>query len=163
MSKNKYLADLSINKFKIDDEILKQAQLYYEWSIKAAEAEIEKDNAKDSLDLSIIEAERKIRKFPEKYFGDKTPTELAIKNKVNNNKEVKAALAKYNRARDNYKLISKAEKAFEQRKRMIECYLFRINRGQNSEVKVPYEHRKKMQKEIQDEIKTDLLKTLKRR
>ena len=143
-------ADLSINKYKIDKELLEQAQKYYDWAQLAAEAEVEKDKAKDAYDLIVIEVEKKIRKK-----GDKT-TEGAIKSEVASNQRVKIALKRFNKARNNYKLIYKAEKAFEQRKRMLESYLYHIHREKNSEVRVPREYEKQFNRQTRKQIEEEL-------
>ena len=161
---NKYVANVSINQFNLDKDILEQAQLYYEWAIKATEAEIEKDNLKDIYDLTIIEIEKRIRKKPERYLPkNQNITEAAIKNAVNSNKEVKNALKRYNKARGIHKILAKAEKAFEQRKKMIELYVFRHHKEKTSEVKVPRKYTEKLENEMRDNINDDLKKSIRRR
>ena len=160
MKDNQYNADLSINKYKIDKELLEQAQKYYDWAQAASIAEVEKDDAKDDYDLALIEIENKIRKDPKKYFEDR-PTEGAIKAKIQSNPRVKEAYQKYRKARNRHKLISKAEKAFEQRKRMLESYLYHIHRGKESEVKVPREYEKQFNEDTRRSIRNQL--SIKRR
>lgn len=128
--------NLRINEKNIDIEILQQAQHYYEWSYSAAEAENIRDNEKELLDIVSEQIETEIRKNSEKYF-DKTPTETAIRHKVNSNSSVRLQRKKYNDAKSKARLLKAAEKSFEMRKSMLEAYVYRINRQINSEVNFP--------------------------
>lgn len=162
MKKNKYTADLSINKFKIDKELLEQSQRYYDWALMAAEAEIAMNDAKDDYDIVLAEVENKIRKNPEEYLHKKqNPTEGAIKSAIANNKKIQKYYQAFREARNVFKLVSKAEKAFEQRKRMLEMYLYHIHRNMESEVKVPREYEKQFNHETRRSIEKQI--KLKRR
>lgn len=160
---NKYRADLSIDKNNIDEELLRQPQLFYEWAQALSEAEVNKDDAKDEYDLILIKIESKIRKNPKKYIEVEKITEGAIKSEVNNNILVKKARKKYQQCRKDFKLLLKAEKAFEQRKRMLEAYLYHIHRMMNSDVKVPRKYEKDYSERIRKDINSQLKGTIKRR
>lgn len=128
---------LRINEKNIDREILQQAQLYYEWSYAAAEAENIRDNEKEVLEIIMGRVETNFRNDPKLYFETDKPTETAIKHKVNNDVLVRKQRAKYNEAKANARLLKVAEKSYEQRKAMIEAYIKRENQRFNSEVKIP--------------------------
>ena len=137
-AKNKYRADLSIDKNNIDEEILKQAQLYYEWAQLSAEAEVEKDEAKEDYDIALIDIENQVRTKPEQYFADgESMTEGAIKTKVNAHPRIMRLRKRQHEALKAFKLLRKAEKAFEQRKSLLESYLYHYHRMLDSEIKVP--------------------------
>jgi len=154
---NKYKADLFINKYKIEDELLEQPQKYYEYSQAAAEAEVERDYAKDAFDIALIDVEAEIRGTPEKFFDeDKNITEGAIKSALNSHPKVKRKRKLFQRARKNYNLLKKAEKAFEQRKRMLEAYLYYISKDKNSEVRVPKKQQERFNKRTKRDIQSQL-------
>lgn len=171
-----YKADLKINKYNIDNELLEQPQKYYQWAQLASEAEIERDNAKDDYDLSVALIENKIRNNPQDYFKSKKSTkgksditEGAIKNIIAIDPEVRKKYKKYCNARDNYKLICKAEKAFEQRRKMLESYIYYIINNLNSEVnqnKSTLTNRKlkrRYEENVGLETKKELLRKMKER
>ena len=115
---NKYIADLKINERNIDKEIIEQAQRYYEWSIAAVEAEIARDDAKDEYDLASLKMEAEVRESPGNFMkkGEKI-TEGAIKAAVANDPFIIEKAKAYSEARNNFKLLSKAERAFDQRRK----------------------------------------------
>lgn len=139
MEKNDYKANLKIDKNNIDSEILMQAQLYYEWAYLTAEAENQKDLEKETLEIITTMVENRFRTEPEKYFdtNGKAPTEGAIKAKINNDVAVRNQRRKLLEATAKYRLLKKAELAFEQRKDMIQSHLKYIEKIRNSEVIVP--------------------------
>lgn len=149
MSKTKI--DLKIDPFNIDQALLEQPQLYYEYSKQAAEAKNEKEDAKDNLDIVKIEIESKIRKRPKKY-----KTEGAIKNAVENHRDVLKAKKRFNKARKNASLLEKAEKAFKQRKSMLQTFVYYKIHNLNSNVKIPNQ----IQQEINDETSKDIKRQL---
>lgn len=139
MEKNDYKANLKIDKNNIDSEILMQAQLYYEWSYLAAEAENQRDQEKETLEIITTMVENRFRTEPEKYFdlNGKPPTEGAIKAKINNDVAVRTQRRKLLEATAKFRLLKKAELAFEQRKDMIQSHLRYIEKIKHSEVIVP--------------------------
>ena len=73
-----YEYDLNIDKYSLDLEWEKQAQLYMKWSERYAEAVRNRDRAKEKLELVRAAIDEDIRLNPEKYGFDKKPTESAI-------------------------------------------------------------------------------------
>lgn len=154
---NQYKADLSINKHNIDEEILKQAQRSYEWAFAAGVAETERDDAKDRYDLAVIEIEEEIRSNPEKHIdSERSITEGAIRSAINSHPKVKRLLRKFQKKRKIFKLLSKAEKKFEERKRMIEAYLYHIHRMMDGDPKVPRKYEKRFAENTRKEINDNL-------
>lgn len=158
--KNSYRADLSIDKHNIDEEILRQPQLYYHWSQLAAEAEVDRDEAKEAYDIALIDIENRVRTQPHLFFGeDESTTEGAIKTKVNSHRKIRKLRKKYHEAQRVYKLLRKAESAFEQRKRMIESYLYHYHKMIDSDVhvpKVPATYERRVNRETRESIKRQL-------
>lgn len=150
--KKKYDPRLSINENDIDREILQQAQLYFEWSYAAAEAENVRDNEKEVLEIILGKIESKIRNNLEEYFKTDKATESAIKHKANNDVAVLKQRSIYNNARANAKLLKAAERAYEQRKSMIEAFIKRENQRFNSEVKIPKIDKDKISKKLRSRL-----------
>lgn len=166
-SVNSYRADLTIDPTDLDNEILRQPQLYYDWSQAAAEAEVDRDEAKEDLDIAMIDVEDKVRTKPHLYFtDDESQTEQAIKVKVHSHRKVKRLRAVYHEALRAFKLLRKAENAFEQRKRMIESYLYHYHKMVEGEVnvpRVPGTYEKRMNKRTSERIKRQLQTKRKRK
>lgn len=157
-----YKADLKIDKKNIDDEILRQPQLYYEWAQLEAEAKINEETAKRDYDIVLADVEEKVRANPEKYF-EHNVTEGAIKNAVVTNRKVRRYRKKWDEARRHHKLIEKAEKAFEQRKRMIESYLYHIHKRMSSDVRVPRKVEERFNRDTRRRIQNQIEPGLRRR
>lgn len=155
---NEYTADLSIDKYNIDTEILEQSQRSYDWAKKAAIAETERDDAKDKYDLVVVEIEELIRSDPERYTQNGKDTEGAIKSAVNSHPKVKRALRRFQKKRKIFKILTIADKKFEMRKRMIEAYLYHIHRMMDGDPKVP----RKYEKRFADETRSNINKNLKK-
>jgi hypothetical protein len=152
---NKYKADLSIDKHNIDEELLKQPQLYYDWAKAESKAEEKKDEAKDKLDLILVEVEDEIRANPEKFM-EHNPTESAIKAAVGKDRRIRKAKRKFRKAKSEWKILQKAEKAFEMRKRMLESYLYHIHRMMNSDVRVPRKYEEQVSQRTRKQIEDQL-------
>lgn len=151
-SVNKYKAKLKINKNNIEMEILEQAQLYYEWAYLASEAEIERDEIKETLEVIMTSVENTLRANCQQFFGKDNPTEPAIKAKVNSDVAVRKQKRSLFEANAKYKLLRKAELAFEQRKSMIEAYLKYMDKVKFSEVRVPREELKTTSQKLKQRL-----------
>ncbi len=115
-----YQRDLKIDRYKLDSELVRQPQLYMTWALKSVDASIEKDEAKNRLDIVKSEIDSRIRATPERYGLDERPTEPAIKAAIAKHPKVKRYTRLYFRALRNDRLLSKAEIAFNHRKKMLE-------------------------------------------
>lgn len=118
----------------LDQEIIEQAQHYYDYSYTAALAENIREEEKETLKIIMGSIEAKIRSNPKMFFLNSKVTEAAIENRVNTDPLVRKQRKKYNDARAKANLLKTAEKASEQKKDMIEAYLRRNNKQINSEV-----------------------------
>lgn len=151
MKTNRYKADLSINEYYLDKEIIQQPQKYYEYAYKCAQAQNEKEDAKDKYDIIKIKVESKIRKSE-----NKPSTEGAIKTAAENNKKVQEARLKFIEARQKYNLLSKAEEAFKQRKSMLQTYVYYKSLNSESDIKVPSKYQKDMHRKFSNDIRSQL-------
>lgn len=118
----KYDRELFIDKYNLDEELVKQPQLYLDWALKSAEASKEKDSAKKDLDLVKAEAEESIRKNPKKHgiIAKDKITETMIKTAIVLHPKVKKYNLFYLNAIDNERVLAKVEKAFADRKKSLE-------------------------------------------
>lgn len=162
MKTNKYKADLSINEYRLDQEIIEQPQKFYNYAYLCGEAQNERDDAKDEYDIIKVEIESKLRE------SNEYSTEGAIKTATENHKKVKRARRKWIEARNKYNLLNKAEKAFEQRKSMLQTYVYHKSIGFDSDVKVSNRFHKERNSEFSSDIRSQLrsskkMKKLKRR
>jgi hypothetical protein len=97
--------DLEIDKWKLDEEWVGQAQLYAAYATKAVEKAYERDKAREYLDLTKAELDTEIRKDPSKYGIEKV-SESAISNAI-------LQQSKYKKASGDYLLLIKETKIFE--------------------------------------------------
>jgi hypothetical protein len=158
---NKYEADLEIDKHNIDQELLRQPQLYYDWAKAEAKAEERKDAAKDKLDLVLVEVEDEIRSNPERFM-EHSATEGAIRAAVGKDRRVRRAKRKFRKAKSEWKILQKAEKAFEMRKRMLESYLYHIHKMMQGDVKVPRKYEERVSQRTRQQIEEELGPEMKR-
>ena len=106
--------DISINKYKLDEECLSHSSLYFRYSSMQADAKTRVSKAKDELELVEAERNLEIRKTLAES-GTKT-TEPMINSILIADKEVIHAKNKVREAEDIFAKLSVAVQAFEHRK-----------------------------------------------
>lgn len=106
--------DLSINKFKLDEECLSHSSIYFRYAEAQQEAKTEVSKADDNLKLTLAEREVTIRKA----FADAGTkvTESLISANVERDEEVLQAKRKLRKAQDIFNKLTVAVQAFEHRK-----------------------------------------------
>ena len=114
-------SDNKINKYNLLDALLKQSQLFYEWSKRASDAEVETAEAKDRLDVIKGDVDLRIRRNPKRYdLPDGKNPEGAIKATILKDRKVRRYTREYFKALRSEKTLSDARKAFQHRKNMLE-------------------------------------------
>lgn len=118
MAKNQDLLDfekdISINKYKLDEECLSHSSIYARYSLKEAEAKMAVSRAKDFLEL--VQAER-YDALKEAFEKNNIKTTIPMMDKaVLSDSEVIEAKEKLREAEDVYSKLSVAVSAFEHRK-----------------------------------------------
>lgn len=154
----RYDKKLFIDKYNLDEELVRQPQLYLDWALKSVEALKEKDNAKKDLDLVKAEAEESIRKNPKKYgivTKDKV-TETMIKTAIVLHFKVKKYNLLYLNAIDNARVLEKIEKSFSDRKKSLEGLVQMDLRLHFSEPKTPAVHKDRIEKDTKRAIRSGL-------
>lgn len=106
--------DISINKYKLDDECLSHSSIYGRYASMQAEAKTQLSKAKDNLEL--VEAERNLA--IRKSFADSgvKVTEAMITSALIQDKKVIEAKSQVREAEDTFMKLSVAVQAFEHRK-----------------------------------------------
>jgi hypothetical protein len=106
--------DISINKYKLDEECLSHSSLYFRYSSMQADAKTRVSKAKDNLEL--VEAERNLA--IRKSFADSgvKVTEAMITSALIQDKKVIEAKNQVREAEDTFMKLSVAVQAFEHRK-----------------------------------------------
>lgn len=112
--------EVRINKYKLDDELVEQPQRYYDWAKLEAKAGDQVAYLKDKLEVLKAEMEIRIRKHPTVYDLPENPKEALIKAAILIQPKIKRANRKLLKAMKTHRLLSKAEKAFEHRKKSLE-------------------------------------------
>lgn len=108
-----------IDKFNLDEELVKHPQLFYLYSEAYSKAQMETQKAKDSWELRKAELELEIKDDPGK-FGLKKDTESIVKAKLMTMQEIKKLYEIYLAKLGVERILSKAERAFEHRKKSLE-------------------------------------------
>lgn len=116
---NKYEQDMYIDEDALDMECLEQAALMAKYSRLLAEAQQERDLAKEALELSKAEIDKKIRKSPEKYGIEKI-TESVITNTILLDGYFQDMSSTYHDANFEFNVLKGVVSAIEQRKSMLE-------------------------------------------
>ena len=109
-----------INKYKLDDELVEQPQLYYKWAKLESEAADKVATLKDKLEILKSEMEIRIRKEPTAFDLPDNPKEALIKAALTIQPKIQRMNDKLFRAMKTHRLLSKAEKSFEHRKKSLE-------------------------------------------
>jgi len=112
--------EAEIDRYNLDEELVRQPQRYYDWALKAARAAEERDQAKHTLEVVRADVEKRIRKNPERY-GISDPKESAIKLEIPRHPKVKRYTRKYIQAVYNEKILNEARASFAQRKSMLQA------------------------------------------
>lgn len=113
--------DNKINQYDLLDALLKQPQLFYEWSRRASDAEVETAEAKDRLEMVKGDVDLRVRRNPKRYkLPEGKNPESAIKATVLKDKKVRRYTKEYFKALRAEKSLSDARKSFQQRKNMLE-------------------------------------------
>ena len=115
---NNYKKELKINKYNLDQELTMQPQLFMDWASSYAEASIDRETAKNQLDLIRAEVDHSIRNSPD--MKKIKQTESAISSKVTRSKKVQRYFTKYLNALKVEKILYEAKSAFKQRQKMLE-------------------------------------------
>jgi len=118
--KNEYEKDLSIDKYKLDEELLLNPEVVMKWVERYADAAEEKINAKEEINIVKAELDERIRNDWEKYGFDKRPTETAIANKIIMQSEYREVNVRYSRAIRNMVLLEGAKDEFCARRNRID-------------------------------------------
>ncbi|GAG83349.1 unnamed protein product [marine sediment metagenome] len=152
--------DLKIDRYNLDDELVRQPQLYMDWALKAAVASIEKTEAKDRLEIVKADMDGKVRTDPEKYnIPEGKASEGAIKAVIAQHSKVKRYNRIYIKALKNEKFLNETKIAFTHRKKMLEALVSLNIQLHFAEPRVPVEGREIMHQSR----KSAILKELKRK
>jgi hypothetical protein len=112
--------EVFIDKNNLPDELVEQPQKFYDWAKEAVLASIDTTDAKDRYEVVKAEVELRIRQHPSLHNLPDKPTESSIRATVTTNRKVRRAFKKYLDALRTEKLLAKAERAFEHRKKSLE-------------------------------------------
>jgi hypothetical protein len=107
--------DLDIDKFSLDDEWAKQPSTFHKWSMQLAEAEMERDKAKEEIDLVRAELDLAIRTDPIKFKLEKI-TESAVNSAIITNEKYRKSLDEYNQLKYNHRIIQSAIESLNHKK-----------------------------------------------
>ena len=110
---------LAIDPHKLDEELLYQPLLCYEYNELFAEAQHDRDIAKEALDVAKAEADKEIRNNP-KTFGISKVTETSIANAVTLHSKVKSAMQTLIDSTYQFNMLKAAVAAVEHRKKALE-------------------------------------------
>lgn len=105
--------DLSINKFRLEEECLSHSSIYFRYAEAQAQAKTRVAKAKDNLEL--VKAERSVA-IREKLSKSGKVTEAMISSNILKDEEVLEATNKLRKAEDISAKLDVAVKAFEHRK-----------------------------------------------
>lgn len=106
--------EIFIDKNSLDDELVRQPQLYCDWTEQEAEAQYNRDKNKEKLDLVKAELDGEIRKNPVKYGIEKI-TESAISNAIIQNSKYQEANNIYLQSVQDARILGVAKTSFDMR------------------------------------------------
>lgn len=100
--------DVKINRYRLEEELSKQAVLFLHYSEAVAEAKAERDEAKSKLENAKANIELLIRKNPEKYLDGLKVTESVISSAVTAHTQIVKLNEEYS---EKLKAVNDAESA----------------------------------------------------
>jgi len=126
-----YSEDLETNKYKLDDELIKQPILYMQYQEDMITNQKERDNLKIEIDIkksALKEVESNLFvQFKDEKINGKPPSDTFCNNLVIVHPKRKAAFLElietqksYNQAVYEFSILEAAVKSFEQRKKSLE-------------------------------------------
>lgn len=148
--------NIQINKYSLDLEFEKHPMLYHEFAMDMVEAENEKDQAKDKLELLRAQLDVQIRDNPRKFNLEKT-TEAAISSTILQNKEYIQAQEYCNGAVGNLRVLKVAVESLNQKKVALEN-LVKLYLGEYYSKEAPREIKENAAERVADFIHNDLNK-----
>jgi hypothetical protein len=131
--------DLKVNQYDLTKELVEHPQKFYSWAKEYVLAQQETQRVKAKLELLQDELSLKMRQDPKRFDLPEKPTEATIKSAINAHKEVKKITEKYMERLGVEKILSKAERAFEHRKKALEGLVSLQLQNYHSEPKVKQE------------------------
>lgn len=114
-----YKKDLKINSNLMEKELEKQPLLYMEYAEQHADAILEKEKAKQRIDLLYIEIDLEYRTDREVHWGAKRPTEKEIEGKVLSDPRYVEAQRNYSQMCHNVNVLAGAKEAISQKKAIL--------------------------------------------
>jgi hypothetical protein len=118
--------DLLIDKFGLDDEWAKQPSLYNNWSVQLATAEMERDRAKENVDLVRAELDFDVRSNPSKYGLEKL-TEASVGAAITQSEKYQKSVDKHLKLKYDHKIIQAAIESLNHKKyaldNLVKLYL----------------------------------------
>lgn len=152
-----YKKDLKIDRYNLEEELIRQPQLYMTWAIKAANATVEKEEAKSALEIAKADVDKKIRNDPKRYgFEDGRATEAAIKLEIAKHPKIKRKNTHYLEALRDEKILTEAKNAFQHRKKMLESLVMLNVQLHFAEPKVPLSGREATFRQRGSDIRSSL-------
>lgn len=153
---NSFEQDLSINKYKLDEECLSHSSRYAYYSEAQAVAKSNVSKAKDNLEYVTAEANLRIRKeYAEK--GEKF-TEAVITSQLTLDKDVNEAKSKLREEEEVYSRLSVAVQAMETRRSELDNLVKLYCAGYFSTVNADGNVRKGINEQTSSDIRKNLNK-----
>ena len=117
MTKHEF--DVSIDKFRLDEEWVNQPEFYHRYALKLSESKTDADEAKNMLEVVRAELHQKISKNPEKYDIPKVTVD-AVNNAIVLQSAYRDAQDEVVSTRNDVLVLEAAVNALDQRKRALE-------------------------------------------
>ena len=146
--------ELSINKYRLDEECLSHSSKYAYWAEAQALAKTELSKAKDNLEYVSSEANLRIREQYEK-MGKKV-TESVISSAISMDSEVREAKDKLRKAEEIYNRLTVAVQAMDTRRSELDNLVKLYCAGYFSTVTVSSGTRKDVNEQTSGDIRRNL-------
>ena len=118
-TQDEYKKDLHIDKYSLEEALLEQAELYAKWNAKWAEAVRNRAHAKEELEVTRAELDRKARTQWEILGFHKSPTDQMVNNWIPSQTKYKEKLLLLTEATYNAQVLEGAKWAFDHRSKAL--------------------------------------------
>lgn len=161
---SEYQQDLTIDKNALDYEWQRQPNLFQKYAEEAANANWERDQAKENIEIVKAGIHKEVSENPN-VFGIEKVTVDAVKSAVTSHEKVKKAVKKFLRLKYEAEILMSAKQAFEHKKTALEHMAKLYLSGYWSSPRISNESKEEVRKEKTSGIAKSLNKNkrLKRR
>lgn len=116
-------SDFRPDKDALDEEWVKQPELFHQYAVEHADATLELEELKDTIEVIKAELDKDIRAHPKRY-GFQKITDAVVKAAIPEQEEYKKAVRRVNKAKHKVDVLAAGVKALDHKKKALENLVY---------------------------------------